>query len=216
EVRGYLDALTEKKIREGLDPDSARRAARIEMGGVDPVKEATRDVRLGIGLETTLLDARYALRGLRKSPAFAVTAILTLALGIGANTAIFSVVNAMLIEPLPYRDSSRLVFVWSDMSAEGYPRAPLSGPELVDRRQRTSGFDGFGAIWANTATLSGGAEPEQVRIGFVTGDFFSVLGADASLGRTVRKGDENGEARILLSDALWRRRFGSDPGVVGR
>jgi predicted permease len=155
-------------------------------------------------------------RGLRHSPGFAAATVLTLGLGIGANTAIFSVVNAMLIAPLPYRDPGRLVFVWSDMAEEGYPRAPLSGPELEDLRRRATGFSGFGAIWANTATLSGDVEPEQVRVGFVTGDFFPVLGADASRGRTVADGDDEGEARILLSDALWERRFGGDPAIIGR
>jgi predicted permease len=218
EVRGYLEALTEKKIREGLDPAAARRAASIEMGGIEPVKEEARGARIGIGLETALRDARYAVRALRKSPGFALATILTLGLGIGANTAIFSVVDALLLEPLPYRDSSRLVFVWSDMSEAGYPRAPLSGPELADLRRRATQFSGFGAIWANSAALNGDGDPEQVRVGLVTPDFFSVLGADAARGRTFLPGDEEegAEARILLSHALWQRRYGGDPGIVGR
>ncbi|MFY9552744.1 MAG: ABC transporter permease, partial [Thermoanaerobaculia bacterium] len=216
EVRGYLEALTQKKIREGLNPAAARRAALVEMGGVEPVKEEARGARIGIGVETALRDARYAVRALRKSPGFAVATILTLGLGIGANTAIFSVVNALLLEPLPYRDSSRLVFVWSDMTEAGYPRAPLSGPELADLRQRARQFTGFGAIWANSAALNGEGDPEQVRVGLVTPDFFSVLGADAARGRTFRSGDDGAEARILLSHALWQRRYGGDPGIVGR
>ena len=218
EVRGFLEALTERKRREGLDPAAARRAALLEMGGVEPVKEATREAWLGVGLETTWRDVRYAWRGLWKSPGFAVATILTLGIGIGANTAIFSVVNAMLLEPLPYRDSGRLVFIWSDMSEAGYPRAPLSGPELDDLRRRASQFSGFGAIWANSAALNGDGDPEQVRIGRVTPDFFSVLGAEAARGRTFREGDDDGRAEpgILLSAALWQRRFGGDPGVVGR
>src|SRR5215470_14680459 len=165
-----------------------------------------------------LQDLRYAWRGLRKSPAFAAVTVLTLALGIGANTAIFSVVNAMLIAPLPYRDSSRLVFVWSDMSEAGYPRAPLSGPELGDLRTRAKRFEGFGAIWSNTAALTGEGDPEQLRIGFVTSDFFSVLGADAARGRTFVAEDDADTAppRILLSWALWQRRYAGDPTVVGR
>src|SRR5262249_3813140 len=148
-----------------------------EMGNVDWIREETRSGRVGVGVESALRDARYAVRGLLRSPGFAAATILTLALGIGANTAIFSVVDAMLLSPLPYRDSGRLIFVWSDMTREGYPRAPLSGPELEDLRRRSTQFAGFGAIWSNTATLTGDAEPEQVRIGFVTGDFFPVLGA---------------------------------------
>jgi predicted permease len=216
ELQGYLRAAAERKVRGGVEPAAARREAEREMGHLDWIREETRSARVGDGLESALRDARYAARGLLRSPGFAAATILTLALGIGANTAIFSVVNAMLIAPLPYRDSGRLVFVWSDMSQEGYPRAPLSGPELEDLRRRAAGFSGFGAIWANTATLSGDAEPEQVRIGFVTGDFFSVLGAEASRGRTVAEGDDEAEPRIVLSDALWRRRFGGDPAIVGR
>src|SRR5262245_65320410 len=127
-------------------------------------------------------DLRYAWRGLKRSPGFAAAAIATLALGVGANTAIFSVVRAMLIAPLPYRDSSRLVFVWSDMSAIGYPRAPLSAPELKDLRDRTNRFDGFASIWSTTAALTGDGEPEQLRVGLVSTNFFSLLGTPAALG----------------------------------
>jgi len=217
EVRAYLDELTRRKAAEGLAPEEAHRAAVLEMGGVEPVKESARAARFGAGLETTARDLRYAARGLRRSPGFAVAAVLTLALGIGANTAIFSVVDAMLLSPLPYRDSTRLVFVWSDMTAAGYPRAPLSGPELADLRQRASQFSGFGAIWATSSALNGDGDPEQIRIGRVTPDFFSVLGASAGLGQTFQPADRDGDdARIVLSDALWRRRYGADPGIVGR
>ena len=218
ELRGYLEELTEKKTRQGLDPAEARRAAAIAMGGVESAKEQTRDVRAGAGLETALRDVRYAWRALWKSPGFALATILTLGLGIGANTAIFSLVNTMLLSPLPYRDSSRLVFVWSDMREAGYPRAPLSGPELADLRHRAGLFTGFGAIWANSAALTGGGDPEQLRVGRVTPDFFSVLGAEAASGRTFRAGDDAGGAppTILLSAGLWRRRFGGDARVVGR
>lgn len=218
EVRGYWDALTEKKVREGLDPARARRAAWIEMGGVEFVKEETRAARIGVGIETAARDLRYAWRGLSKSPGFALAAVLTLGLGIGASTAIFSVVDAILLSPLPYRDSSLLTFVWSDMTEIGYPRAPLSGPELADLRERATLFSGFGAIWANSAALTGDGEPRQLRIGFVTTDFFSVLGADAARGRTFTSDDDAAGAppSILLSDALWRSGYGADPAVVGR
>ncbi len=218
ELSGYLEELTRKKAREGLAPHEARRAAAIAMGGIESVKEQTRDVRAGAGFETALRDVRHAARALWKSPGFAVATILTLGLGIGANTAIFSLVNAMLLSPLPYRDSSRLVFVWSDMSEAGYPRAPLSGPELADLRRRARLFTGFGAIWANSAALTGEGDPEQLRVGLVTTDFFGVLGAEPALGRTFRAGDDASDApsTVVLSDALWRRRFGADPHVVGR
>jgi putative ABC transport system permease protein len=163
-------------------------------------------------------DFVYALRGLRRSPGFTAVAILTLALGIGANSAIFSIVRAMLLAPLPYRDSSRLVFVWSDMTAIGYPRAPLSAPELKDLRDRSMLFEGFGSIWATTGALTGDGDPEQLRVGLVSTNFFSLLGADAAIGRTFATEDESFVAprAILFSWALWQRRYGGDPSVVGR
>jgi predicted permease len=169
-------------------------------------------------LSNLLTDAAHAWQGLRVSPGFSLAAILTLALGVGANTAIFSVAHALLVRPLPFHDPSRLVFVWADQASEGYPRAPLSGPELLDLDQRNSRFEGFGAIWATTAALTGGSEPEQLRVGFVSTDFFSVLGAEAALGRTFEPSDEatGPPVAVLLSGALWQRRFGSDPDIVGR
>jgi predicted permease len=133
-------------------------------------------------------------------------------------TAIFSVAYALLLHPLPFPDADRLVFVWADQTAEGYPRAPLSGPELRDLDQRSTHFDGFGAIWATTAALTGENDPEQLRIGLVTSDFFSLLGAEAHLGRTFRADDETPgpPTSILLSGAVWQRRYGGDPGIVGR
>jgi len=165
-------------------------------------------------------DLRFAWRGLRRSPGFAAVAIATLALGIGANTAIFSVVRAMLLSPLPFRDSSRLVFVWADMTSSGYPRAPLSGPELKDLRDRSTLFTGFGSIWATTAAFTGDGDPEQLRVALVTTNFFDVLGASAALGRTLTADDEQQAQApprtILLSWSTWQRRFGGDPAIVGR
>src|SRR4051812_17189674 len=110
-----------------------------------------------------LFDLRYAIRSLRKAPGFTAVVLLTVALGIGANTAIFSIVRAMLIEPLPYRDADRLVFVWLGRDVVGL-RGPLSGPDLRDLRQRTTMFEAFGGIWASSAiTLTGDGNPEQLR-----------------------------------------------------
>lgn len=173
---------------------------------------------MGHSVDGILRDLAYGWRGLRKSPGFTITAVLTLALGVGASTAIVSVASALLVRPLPFRDPSRLVVVWADQTAEGYPRAPLSGPELQDLDERSSRFDGFGAIWATTAALTGEGDPEQLAIGFVTTDFFRVLGAEAAPGRTFDVGDDSVDAptTILLSAALWQRRYGGDPAIVGR
>src|SRR4029078_7871157 len=148
--------------------DKARRAAWLELGGVEQLKEEIRDGRVGATVDAASIDARYALRTLAKSPGFTAAVVITMALGIGANSAIFSVVHALLLAPLPYRDADRLILVWSDMTDAGYPRAPLSGPELADLRTRSSTVAGFGAIWANTTALTGAGAPEQLRIGHVT------------------------------------------------
>ncbi len=218
ELRSYVEEVTAKKVAQGVDPRSARRQALMEIGGLDQVKEEVRDVRIGRFVEETFRDVSYAWRMLRKAPGFTLAAVTTLALGVGANTAIFSVVHALLIAPLPYADPARLVFVWADQSSEGYPRAPLSGPELVDLDTRSSLFEGFGAIWATTAALTGDGEPEQLRIGLVSTDFFSLLGANAAIGRTFAASDEvsGPPAAILLSAAVWQRRYGGDPAIAGR
>ena len=218
EVTAFVEALAERRERAGVSPAEARRQALAEVGGIEPVKERVREVRMGRILDETLRDIAYAWRGLRKAPGFTAAALATLALGVAATTAIFSVANALLVQPLPFRDPERLVFVWADQTAEGYPRAPLSGPELEDLDDRSSRFEGFGAIWATTAALTGENDPEQLRIGLVTTDYFSLLGAEAALGRTFLAEDDAVAAptTVLLSAAVWRRRYGSDPGIVGR
>ena len=218
EVRGYVEEIAARKISQGVDPIVARRQAVMEVGGIDRVMEDVRDVRIGRYTEETLRDIGHAWRMLRRSPGFTIAAILTLALGVGANTAIFSVVHALLIAPLPYANPSRLVFVWADQTSEGYPRAPLSGPELTDLDTRSTMFEGFGAIWATTAALTGDNEPEQLRIGLVSADYFSLLGVNAAIGRTFIDSDvvQGPPESILLSAAVWRRRYGSDPDIAGK
>ncbi len=218
ELQAYVDEIACRKIAQGMDSSTARRHALMQIGGLDRVKEEVRDARIGRLTEETCRDIAYAWRMLRKSPGFTLAAIVTLVLGVGANTAIFSVVHALLIAPLPYANPDRLVFVWADQATEGYPRAPLSGPELIDLDARASLFDGFGAIWATTAALTGDSEPEQLRIGLVSTDFFPLLGAHAAVGRTFVAADEvNGPpAAILLSAAVWQRRYGGDPAIAGK
>lgn len=218
ELHFALDELTKRHVARGLSADAARRAALSDLGRVDSMREDVRAQGLGHRIETIRQDLAFAWRGLARTPAFSALVILILAGGIGAATAIFSVVHAALLEPLPYRDADRLVFVWQDLTRAGYPRAPLAGPELQDLRSRSSLFSGFGGIWANTVALTDGTEPEQLRTGLVTPDFFDVLGADALLGRTFKASDDeqNASPGILLSHALWERRYGSDRSLVGR
>jgi predicted permease len=218
ELRAYLDGLIEKKIQSGMDPAAARRAAMLEMGGLRQVRADVQRVRTGAAIDALWQDVRFTCRALARRPAFVIVATLTFGLGIGANTAIFSVVNATLIQPLPYKDSNQLAFVWGSMNTENYGRGPLSGPELFDLRRGGSLFSDFGGIWQNTATLTGEGQAEELRIGWVTGNFFKVLGAEAAIGRTFEEADERRGAAtsILLSWPVWQRRYGSDPSIVGR
>ncbi|HEY3884766.1 MAG TPA: ABC transporter permease, partial [Vicinamibacterales bacterium] len=219
ELAAAAATLEERYAREGMTREAARRAARVALGGVEPVKEEIRQRRAGSAVDAALLDLRYALRGLRKAPTFTAVIVLTLALGIGANAAIFSVVHALLLAPLPYGNADRLDFIWSDMTDAGYPRAPLSGPELADLRTRsTTTHDAFGAIWSNTRALTGDGEPEQLRIGMVTANFFDVLGVQPAFGRTFRPEDgaPGAHPAILLGWPLFARRYGADPALIGR
>jgi putative ABC transport system permease protein len=219
ELRAAVETLSQRYIAAGLDAPSARRQAINALGGLERVKDDVRDARLGAGLDALRLDVRYAWRGLRKSPGFTAVIVTTLALGIGANTAIFSVVHAMLLQPLPYRDADRLVFIWLDRNQSGYVRGPMSGPDLRDLRERTQSFDGLGGIWATgSITLTSDGDPEQIRGAQVTTNFFDVLGVEAAIGRTFRAEDsaQGAEPAILLGWELFTRRYGGDPALVGR
>src|SRR5438128_280597 len=173
---------------------------------------------------TLLQDLRYGLRMLARNPGFTVVAILTLALGIGANTAIFSVVNAALINPLPYRESDRLVQFWETNPLKNWTQATVAPANLFDWQQQNQSFTEIAAYVGSDkkgAGLAGvesnaGAEPERLQGLFVTGNLFAVLGADALLGRTLRE-EETWEGKhmvAVLSYDLWQRRYGTDPQII--
>jgi predicted permease len=218
ELRFAFDELTRRHLARGLPVDAAIREARAELGRVDIIKEDVRAQGVGHTLETVRRDISYGWKGLARTRAFSLLIVAILAIGMGAATAIFSVVNAVLLEPLPYKEADRLVFVWQDLTRAGYPRAPLAGPELQDLRSRSTLVSAFAGIWANTIALTDGTEPEQLRVGLVTADFFDVLGASANQGRTFKPEDEQADASpgIVLSHAVWKRRYGADPSLVGR
>ncbi len=179
-------------------------------------------------MDTVLHDIRYALRSLRKQPAFTTVAVLTLALGIGASTAIFSVVHGVLWRPFPYADPDRLVLLWHRMESTGMERTRISGPDVAEFRDRAALFEGF-AFTNNVrdAALTTGGSTEHARLGIVTSNFFSLLGVHADFGRGFEpdEGVLSAEAdgtlpvpptSIVLSHALWRSRFGEDRGVIGQ
>jgi putative ABC transport system permease protein len=170
-------------------------------------------------VNTLKQDLRYAVRMLTRTPGFTLVAVLTLALGIGANTAIFTIVNALLLRPLPYAAPERLVMVWQDMRARGGPADEWASPgNYVDWSRDTTVFAGVAAIGGWRPTLTGGAEPEPIPGEQVTYEYFSVLGVSPAIGRAFRIEDDvpNAARVAIIGDGLWKRRFGGDPSIVGR
>ncbi len=213
EVGSYVDLATQRKMKQGLNESEARRAALVELGGAEQVKEQVRQVRLGYWLETCLKDVRFGLRSLGKSPGFTAVALLTLALGIGANTAIFSVIHAVMLRPLPFREPSQLVKIWPER-----PRVSASKSDYVEIRDGARSYDGIAAYSNWGFTVTGNGEPAKIEGARVTANLISLLGVDALLGRIFAlEEDQPGHDRVaLLSYALWQTRFGSDPRIIGQ
>ena len=222
EILEYRDSLIEAKLKEGLTPSEAQREALIELGGVEQVKESVREVRLGRSLEILWQDFRFSLRILRKNPSFTAVAVLTLALAIGANTAIFSIVYAVLIRPLPFPDQERLVVAWERETTVGNPFVELSIAEIRDWQAQNQTFTSISAmpttVYGYGYVLTGHGDPVQLESAKVSGSFFSTLGANATLGRVFNETDDqiNAPNVVVLSDRLWRERFNSDSQIVGK
>jgi putative ABC transport system permease protein len=216
ELRFHLDQHTADLIAQGHEPREAKRQARLALGGPEQVKEQCRDARGTRWLEDFVRDLRYAGRRLRANPGFAVVTVLTLALGIGASTAIFSTVNPILIEPLPYPHSDRVLMLWYG-SAEGTRGLQAFGT-YRELAERTQSFDAIAAMKAWQPTMTGASEPERFEGQMVSASYFRVLGVPLAMGRDFRADDDqlHGPKTVILSDALWRRRFGGDSSVLGR
>src|SRR6185295_16415018 len=167
-------------------------------------------------METLAQDARYAARMLLKNPGFTLIAAFALALGIGANTAIFSVVNAVMIRPLPYRDASRLVMVWEDNRALGKHQNVISPANFLDWQEQSDVFADMAALYDTTFNLTGIADPEEIPAQRVTLNMFDLLGAQPMLGRTFEADDAQTSRQdsVILSYGLWQRRFGGDPDMI--
>jgi hypothetical protein len=166
-----------------------------------------------------LKDLRYSLRTLRKMPGFTIVALLVLALGIGANTAIFSVVNSVVLRPLPYPGADRLALIWETDLKDGIKREGPSGPNFLDWKEQSQSFEDMALLEVGTGTVTGEGEPEQVVGLRVTTNFLSMLGARTVLGRGFTAAEGAGQARYpvaVLANGFWKRRFGSDPRVIGR
>ena len=216
EIRSHIQRRADDLERSGLLRAEAARRARIEFGGYQKFKAECREELRGFWLETVWTDVHFATRMLRSSPGFTAVAVLTLALGIGANTAIFSVVNAVLLRPLPYPNAKRLAMIWSTWGNE--TRGPASGPELIELRNRSRAFEEIAGIWVTSGTITGTVEPEQVRLALTTANFLPLLAEKPQLGRFFAPGEDRGGAAplLILTDGLWRRQFGANPGIVGQ
>jgi putative ABC transport system permease protein len=216
EIRSHIQRRADDLERSGLPRAEAERRARIEFGGFQKFKEECREELRGFWLQTVWTDVHFATRMLRSSPGFTAVAVLTLALGIGANTAIFSVVNAVLLRPLPYPNAKRLAMIWSTWGNE--TRGPASGPELVELRNRSRAFEEIAGIWVTSGTITGTVEPEQVRLALTTANFLPLLAERPQLGRFFAPGEDREGAAplIILTDGLWRRQFGANPSIVGQ
>jgi predicted permease len=220
EVAQYLDNATQENMRLGMSRDAAMRAARIAFGGIDAAKEEVRDGGWEAPIETLRQDVRYALRGLRRNPAFTAIAIVTLALGIGANTAMFSVVNAVMLRPLPYRDGNRLAMIWTDDARRDLHREPTAYRTITDWQRETRAFENI-AFFTTGRTAVKTNDPvaprQRTRIALVSANLFSVLGVVPARGRAISIRDEEQRAPVaVISHALWQRHFAGTDDVIGK
>src|SRR5438552_1569691 len=244
EVRFHIEMETERNVRMGMTPDEARRQALLHFGGRDRWKKEARDEYHAKPLAGVRKDVVFAARSLRTHKAFALTAMLTLALGIGASTSIFSVVNAVLLRPLPYADADRLVLVWGDLRARKLTDFPFSPPNYLDLKNDNATFTDIGAlVTGNNSLIIPGQSPEQVKGMGVTPNLLPILGARVALGRGFTDADAVAPppppqrpgapghpvnpglaapppppvpTMIILNNAFWQRRFGRDTSVVGK
>ena len=218
ELRFHLERQTADNLAKGMTPEEARRRARLSFGGVETVKEEAREIRRASVLDGVIQDVRYAVRMLRKSPGFTLAAAATLALGIGANTAIFSIVNAVILRPLPYKDSSRIVHISSHTAMFPAFSLGLSWLNLDKIRSQVTALEQTVAYAETQKTLTGKGEPTVLSVASITDGFFEELGASVQLGRlfTEDEAKPGPHPVIIISDSLWRTRFGTDPGIVGK
>ncbi len=220
ELRYHVEQQTEQNIRLGMNPEEAHDAARKAFGGVEQAKERSRDTRGVRWLEELWQDLRYGARMLRKNPGFAFVAVFVLALAMGANTAIFSVIEAVLLRPLPYRDSDRLCVLWKSVPARNIEWDWTSYPTIRDWMEQSRAFEEMAVILrpeGSLVTLATDAGPEKIQGSKVSGNFFEMLGVGPLLGRTFSSEEaRSGADMVVLSYGFWQRRFGADQAVLGR
>src|SRR6476661_4981380 len=215
ELRSYVELSTDRKVTQGLSESDARRAALVELGGAEQVKELVRDVRVGHFFETRMQDVRFAFRSLRKAPVFSLTVALVLALGIGSTALMFTIVNSILLKGPPFPEADRLVMLWQNLPQE--KRVSFSTREFTAWRDQTQLFENFAAMTGTGFTITGRGEPELAIGQQVTPSFFQTLRATPALGRTFldAEGKAGSEQVVILSDVFWREKFGMRHEVIG-
>jgi len=218
ELRFHIDELTDENIAAGMPPDEARRRAILEFGGQEKIKEEVRDVYRIRLLDATVANLKSAFRFIRKSPTFSATVILTLALGIGANSAVFSAIDAILLKPLPFPDADQLMRVDQYNPKTSSPLHLVAPVRLEDWNHLNSTFQALTGYYSEDVSESTGPLPERVTRAWVSPRFFQVWAVSPVLGREFTPDEEtlNGPAAALISDRFWRRRFNADPSIVGK
>jgi len=215
EMRSHLELQVEENIRAGMPASEARAQALRSFGNVNKAVDAAYDVKGGGLLEALTQDTRYGVRMLAKHKAFTAVAVLTLALGIGANTAIFSVVNELLLRPLPYRDAERIVMLW-EVTPTGRHQNTTSRANFRAWRAQNTSYENIAAFTDQRFNLTGDGEPEELSVQMATPELFKVLGVDPLVGRTFLADDDGKPPVAVLSYGLWQRRFGGQASVIGQ
>jgi len=218
ELRSHIEMRTQDNLASGMSPDEARYDARRRFGNSTLMKEDTRAMDIIGWIETIGQNLRYAARMLRRSPGFTLVAVLTLALGIGANVAIFTVVHAVLLQPLPFPHPEQLVRVYDDIRTSNTHDVGMSVPELWDLRDHSGVFQDISVLFPADANLTGGDHPERIEFLGTSPNYFTLLGARPQLGRVFTAADAQPgfTLGVVISDAFWHRTFGADPQVLGR
>src|SRR5579872_17195 len=220
EIQAHFEILIERHVAKGLSYEDARLAVQLEFGNPEQVKQTVREARVGAALDAGLQDVRHAWRVLRKSPGFTIVAVFTLALGIGANTAVFSIVNVVLLQPLPYREPDRIVQLESPADESGLMIRYISIPKVTAFREQAQIFEHVALYYpgGGRMNLTGGDRPEQVAGMRVSSEYFPLFAAPLAFGRTFTENEDRpgGPQVAVISNGLWHHRYGADPGIVGK
>jgi predicted permease len=216
EVLAHLELAERDAMAQGMTREEARNTARRGFGGIAQMQEEHRDTRTVFWVETALRDLRRGVASLKRDPAFTAVAVGVLALGIGANTAMFSLLDAALLRPMPFPEPDRIVRLWETPSPTTHNS--VNAGDFMDWKRMNTVFAALSAESSTTATLTGRGEPERLPAKLVSADYFQVFGGDAQLGRTFATGEDQpgAEPVVVLSNAAWRTRFGSDPVILNR